>query len=72
MKNKYIQMRNSHRYDLNWFNDYYNDNKPHLDINNFAMIFNMGDLNKILDHLDRIFELTTLTDNNQKFIKVIS
>lgn len=70
MKAKYIQMRNSQRYDLNWFYDYYNDNKPNIDINNFSMIFNMGDLNKILEHLDKVFELTILTDINGKFIKI--
>jgi len=70
MKNKYIKMRNTGRYDLVWFHEYYNDNKPHLDINNFQMIFNMGDLDKVLEHLDKHFELTTLIDKNNKFIKV--
>lgn len=70
MKAKYIQMRNSQRYDLNWFHDYYNNNKPNIDINNFQMIFNMGNLDKILEHLDKHFELTILTDSNNKFIKI--
>lgn len=71
MKNSYIKMRNSGQYDLNWFYNYYNDNKPNLDINNFQMVFNMGNLDKILEHLDKVFELTTLTDINGKFIKVL-
>ena len=70
MKNSYIKMRNSGQYNLNWFLDYYNDNKPSIDINNFSMIFNMGNLDSVLEHLDKEFELTTLTDNNNKFIKV--
>ena len=70
MKQGYIKMRNTGRYDLVWFHEYYNDNKPHLGINNFQMIFNMGDLDKVLEHLDKHFELTTLTDKNNKFIKV--
>jgi hypothetical protein len=70
MKAKYIEMRNNGQYRLEWFHEYYNNNKPHLDINNFSMIFNMGDLNKILEHLDKKFNLTTLTDINGKFIKI--
>ena len=63
-------MRNSGQYRLEWFLDYYNSLKPNLDINNFAMVFNMGNLDIVLEHLDKQFELTTLTDNNGKFIKV--
>ena len=70
MKNSYIKMRNSGQYDLNWFYNYYNDNKPSIDINNFSMIFNMGNLDKILEHLDKVFELTTINDKNGKFIKI--
>lgn len=70
MKTEYIEMRNSGKYDLNWFLNYYNSLKPSIDINNFAMVFNMGNLDKILEHLDKKFELTTLTDNNGKFIKI--
>ena len=70
MKTEYIKMRNSGQYDLNWFLNYYNSLKPSIDINNFAMIFNMGNLDSVLEHLDKQFELTTLTDNNGKFIKV--
>ena len=71
MKAKYIEMRNNGQYDLNWFLDYYNSLKPNIDINNFAMVFNMGNLDSVLEHLDKKFELTTLTDNNNKFIKVL-
>ena len=70
MKTEYVKMRNSGQYRLEWFHEYYNNNKPNLDINNFAMVFNMGNLDIVLEHLDKQFELTTLTDNNGKFIKV--
>lgn len=70
MKTEYIKMRNSGQYRLEWFLDYYNSLKPNIDINNFAMVFNMGNLDIVLEHLDKQFELTTLTDNNGKFIKV--
>jgi hypothetical protein len=70
MKTEYIKMRNSGQYRLEWFHEYYNSLKPNIDINNFAMVFNMGNLDIVLEHLDKQFELTTLTDNNGKFIKI--
>ncbi len=63
-------MRNSGQYRLEWFHEYYNSLKPNIDINNFSMVFNMGNLDIVLEHLDKQFELTTLTDNNGKFIKI--
>ena len=70
MKTEYVKMRNSGQYRLEWFHEYYNSLKPNIDINNFAMVFNMGNLDIVLEHLDKQFELTTLTDNNGKFIKI--
>lgn len=70
MKTEYIKMRNSGQYRLEWFHEYYNSLKPNIDINNFAMVFNIGNLDIVLEHLDKQFQLTTLTDNNGKFIKV--
>lgn len=70
MKTEYIKMRNSGQYRLEWFHEYYNSLKPNIDINNFAMVFNMGNLDIVLEHLDKQFQLTTLTDNNGKFIKI--
>ena len=70
MKTEYVKMRNSGQYRLEWFHEYYNSLKPNIDINNFAMVFNMGNLDIVLEHLDKQFQLTTLTDNNGKFIKI--
>jgi len=67
MKDEYIKMRNSGRYDINWFYKYYD--KP-IGIDNFTAVFQTGDLNQILEHLDRQFNLTTITDSKGKFIKV--
>lgn len=67
MKEEYIKMRNSGRYDINWFYKYYD--KP-IDIHNFTAVFKMGDLNLILEHLDKEFGLTILLDKQNKFIKV--
>jgi len=67
MKDEYIKMRNSGRYDINWFYKYYD--KP-IDIHNFTAVFQMGDLNLILEHLDKEFGLTILLAKQNKFIKV--
>jgi hypothetical protein len=71
MKARYIQMRNTGRYDLSWFYEYYVQNSgDSIDINTFGAIFNSVDLGNILDHIDRKFELTRLYDKNNNLIKV--
>ena len=72
MKAKYIEMRNSGQYRLEWFHEYYNSLKPNIDINNFAMVFNMGNLDSVLEHLDKQFELVGLYDKKNNLIKIIS
>jgi hypothetical protein len=69
---QYIKMRNSGRYDINWFYKHYLENADkHIDINTFSMIFNSVDLNNILQHIDRKFKLNVITDSNGNFIKVV-
>jgi hypothetical protein len=69
---QYIKMRNSGRYDINWFYKHYLENADkHIDINTFSMIFNSVDLNNILQHIDRKFKLNVITDANGNFIKVV-
>ena len=71
MKEKYIKMRNSGKYDLQWFYDYYIQNSGDItDINAFGMIFNSVNLDNILEHIDRKFGLTRVYDKNNNFIKV--
>jgi len=71
MKQSYVKMRNSGKYDINWFHRYYTDKKGTMDINMFHMIFNHGNLDQILEHLDKEFGLTKVEDNNGKLIKVL-
>lgn len=72
MKDRYIAMRNSGRYDINWFYQHYLENTDkHISIDKFSMIFNMVDLNNILTHIDNKFKLTTLHDKDGNFIKVV-
>ena len=70
MKEKYIKMRNTGRYDLQWFYDYYRQNSgDSIDSNTFSMVFNSVNLENILEHIDRKFGLTRVYDNNNNFIK---
>ena len=71
MKDSYKKMRNSGKYDINWFHRYYTDKKGTMDINMFHMIFNHGNLDQILEHLDKEFGLVKVEDNNGKLIKVL-
>lgn len=71
MKASYVRMRNSGNYNLDWFRKYYIDKKGAMDINTFQMIFNYGNLDMIIEHLDKEFNLTKIEDNNGKLIKVI-
>lgn len=69
---QYIKMRNSGRYDINWFYNYYLENsKDKIDIHTFSAIFNSVDLNNILTHIDHKFKLNVITDANGNFIKVV-
>lgn len=71
MKEKYIKMRNTGEYDLQWFYDYYRQNSgDSIDINTFGIIFNSVSLDGILEHIDRKFGLTRIYDNKNNFIKV--
>lgn len=70
VKESYIKQRNSQKYDLQWFYNYWNDNGGKiLDIKTFGQLFNMQDLNTILSFLDRKFNLTLLCNSEGSFIK---
>ena len=71
MKASYVRMRNSGNYNLDWFHKYYTEKKGAMDINTFQMIFNHGNLDMIVEHLDKEFNLTKIEDNNGKLIKVL-
>lgn len=68
---EYIKMRNSGKYRIEWFFDYYNKNNgKQIGIQEFNAVFNMADLGQVLEHLDKKFELTSLLDKKGKTIKV--
>ena len=71
MIDKYIKMRNSGQYQMNWFYDYYIQNGGDLmTFNKFSMAFNMGDLNQTLESLDKKFNLMSVLDAKGQTLKV--
>jgi hypothetical protein len=72
MIDKYIKMRNSGQYQMNWFYDYYIQNGGDLMVfNKFSMAFNMVDLNQILESLDKKFNLMSILDAKGNTLKVL-
>jgi hypothetical protein len=72
MIDKYIKMRNSGQYQMNWFYDYYIQNGGDLMVfNKFSMAFNMVDLNQILESLDKKFNLMSILDAKGQTLKVL-
>ena len=72
MKQEYIKMRNSGKYNINWFYRYFIENggqKINLDV--FNQVFNMGNLNDVLRNLDSKFSLNKLEDNKGNLIKIV-
>lgn len=71
MIDKYIKMRNSSQYNTNWFYDYYIQNGgKSIGINQFSMVFNMVNLNEILEALDKKFNLVSILDAKGQTLKV--
>lgn len=71
MIDKYIKMRNSSQYNMNWFYDYYIENGgKSIGINQFSMVFNMVNLNEILEALDKKFNLMSVSDAKGQTLKV--
>lgn len=69
-RESYIKQRNNQKYDLQWFYKYWNDNGgKQIDINTFGQIFNMQDLNSILNFLDHKFKLNILCNKDGSFVK---
>jgi len=71
MIERYINMRNSGQYQINWFYDYFISNGgDSIGINKFNMVFNTYNLNEILESLDKKFNLISLLDVKGNILKV--
>jgi hypothetical protein len=72
MKERYIEMRNKKQVDINWFHEYYVGHSKHnISIDDFYKIFMYANVDAIIEHIDRKFELNKLLDKNGEFIKII-
>jgi hypothetical protein len=72
MKEKYIEMRNKKQIDINWFYEYYIQNSKHnISIEDFYQTFMFANIEAVMDHIDKKFELTKLLDKNGEFIKIV-
>lgn len=72
MKDRYIEMRNKKQIDINWFYEYYIQNSKHnISIDDFYQTFMFANIEAVMDHIDRKFELTKLLDKNGEFIKIV-
>jgi hypothetical protein len=71
MIDKYIKMRNSGQYQVNWFYDYFTSNGgDSIGMSKFSMVFNMVNLNEILELLDKKFNLMSVLDAKGQTLKV--
>jgi hypothetical protein len=72
MKERYIEMRNKKQIDINWFHEYYVQNSKHnISIENFYQTFMFANVEAVMEHIDKKFELTKLLDKNGEFIKIV-
>jgi hypothetical protein len=72
MKQDYVKMRNTGKYNINWFYKYFVENGgKRIDINLFGQLFNMIDSSEVLRFLDVKFNLTKLEDKEGNLIKIV-
>lgn len=72
MKQGYVKMRNTGKYDINWFYKYFVKNGgKRIDVNLFSQLFNMIDSSEVLRFLDVKFNLTKLEDSEGNLIKIV-
>jgi hypothetical protein len=72
MKQDYVKMRNTGKYNINWFYKYFVENGgKRIDINLFSQLFNMIDSSEVLRFLDVKFNLTKLEDKEGNLIKIV-
>jgi hypothetical protein len=72
MKDRYILMRNSNTIDGNFVFDYAVSKGFRHGVNEFNMGSMYLNVAKLLDDLDKEYDLTVLYDQQGKFIKVIT
>lgn len=69
---EYIKMRNSSKYDLQWFYKYFIDNGgAKIDVNSFSQCLQFYGLENAIKGLDSKLGLTKLETNEGEFIKIL-
>ena len=71
MKEQYIKMRNSNQLDMSLLYTYAQSQGLMLDPNQFMLGMQFADVQELIEHLDRKFELTSLFDKDNNFVKIV-
>lgn len=72
MKDEYIKLRTQDDMPLSWFHRYFTSkSKINMHINQFQMLFMSGDINEVMSHLDKQFDLTVVIGKNGNVLKVL-
>ena len=71
MKEQYIKMRNSNQLDMSLLYTYAQSQGLKLDPNQFMLAMQFADVQELIEHLDRKFELTSLFDKDNNFVKIV-
>jgi hypothetical protein len=70
MIDSYIKMRRTNNYDVNWFYDYFVSKGGNLDPVTFQHMFQLGNLDAALEHIDYEFKLNSLYDKSGRLVGV--
>jgi len=66
MKEEYIRMRKSGFYRANWFYRYYlSKGGTNVPFEYFVMVFQTGDIDNIIDYIDKEYKLTEAYNYNK-------
>ena len=71
IKEQYIKMRNNKVIDISVLYTFVRDQGASMSFESFKFAMPFLDLNHILDHIDRAYELVKLYDKNDNFIKIV-
>jgi hypothetical protein len=64
-------MRNSNQLDIGLLYTYAQSQGLKLDPNQFMLAMQFADVQELIEHLDRKFELTSLFDKDNNFVKIV-
>lgn len=72
MIEQYKKLRTQDDMPVSWFHDYFTrESGKQIDFNSFYMMFMSGDISKVLEYLDKKFNLTVVLSKEGRVIKVL-